>query len=83
LALCEIIGVVGVKYMAEQVNTLIYENILKIKKIVIQNKDILQSLRTNFDRPEMMRELCKRLESIKIHGLARRLTNYISFGFRR
>jgi len=71
--------------MAEQVNTLIYENILKIKKIVIQNKDILQSLRTNFDRPEMMRELCKRLESIYIYTVVLQQIQHlalISFYFR-
>lgn len=63
LALCDIIGVVGVKYMIEQVNTLIYENLIKIKSIVAQNKEPLQSLRINFDRPDMMRDQYKRLES--------------------
>lgn len=63
LALTDIIGVVGVKYMIEQVNTLIYENLIKIKSIVSQNKEVLQSLRINFDRPDMMKELYKRLES--------------------
>lgn len=62
-ALCEIIGVVGAKYMIEQVNGLIYENLIKLKAIVSQNKEILQSLRINFDRPDMMKELYKRLES--------------------
>jgi NCK-associated protein 1 len=63
LALTEIIGVVGTKYMVEQVNTLIFENIIKIKAIVSQNKEILQSLRINFDRPDMMKDLYKRLDS--------------------
>lgn len=66
LALCDIIGVVGVKYMIEQVNTLIYENLIKIKSIVAQNKEALQSLRINFDRPDMMRDQYKRLESKKL-----------------
>ena len=65
LALSEIIGVVGTKYMIEQVNTLIYENLVKIKAIVSQNREILQSLRINFDRPDMMKDLYKRLESKK------------------
>jgi hypothetical protein len=55
--------VVGTKYMLEQVNTLIYENLIKIKAIVSQNREILQSLRINFDRPDMMKDLYKRLES--------------------
>jgi NCK-associated protein 1 len=63
LALCDIIGVIGAKYMIEQVNTLIYENLIKIKSIVAQNKEVLQSLRINFDRPDMMKDLYKRLES--------------------
>jgi NCK-associated protein 1 len=63
LALSDIIGVVGTKYMLEQVNTLIYENLIKIKAIVSQNKEVLQSLRINFDRPDMMKDLYRRLES--------------------
>ena len=63
LALCDIIGVVGAKYLIEQINTLIYENLVKIKAIVVQNKEILQSLRITFDRPEMMKDFYKRLES--------------------
>jgi NCK-associated protein 1 len=66
LALTEIIGVVGTKYMVEQVNALIFENIIKIKAIVSQNKEILQSLRINFDRPDMMKDLYKRLENIDL-----------------
>ncbi|CAF1006447.1 unnamed protein product [Brachionus calyciflorus] len=66
IALCEIIGVVGAKYMIEQVNTLIYENLIKLKAIVSQNKEVLQSLRINFDRPDMMKELYKRLENIDL-----------------
>jgi hypothetical protein len=64
LALCEIIGVIGVKYIFEIINKIIYENIMKLKEIVVQNKDILQSLRISFDRPEMMKELYKRLDSM-------------------
>ena len=63
MALSELIGVVGSKYMLEQINALIYENIVKIKAIVVQNKDLLQSLRINFDRSDMMRDLFRRLES--------------------
>ena len=63
LALCDIIGVVGAKYLIDQIHTLIYENLVKIKAIVVQNKEILQSLRITFDRPEMMKDFYKRLES--------------------
>jgi NCK-associated protein 1 len=50
----------------EQVNTLIYENIIKIKAVTTQNKEVLQSLRINFDRPDMMKELYRRLENIDL-----------------
>lgn len=61
--MCEFIGVVGAKYLIDQVNILIYDNLLKMKAIVVQNKDVLQSLRINFDRPDMMKDLYRRLES--------------------
>ena len=64
MSLFDIIGVIGAKYLIEQVNTLIYENLIKIKAIVSQNKEVLKSLRINFDRPDMMKDLYRRLESM-------------------
>ena len=66
MALCELVGVVGSKYIIEQVNALIFDNIIKIKAVTTQNKEVLQSLRINFDRPDMMKELYKRLENIDL-----------------
>jgi hypothetical protein len=45
------------------VNEIIKERVNKIKEIVNHNKDILNSLRISFDRPELMKELNKRLDS--------------------
>ena len=63
MALSEICGVLGVKYIIENVNEIIKERVTKTKEIVVQNKDILNSLRISFDRPELMKELYRRLDS--------------------
>ena len=36
----------------------------ELKKIVFQNKEVLVALRTNFDKPEAMKELAKRLSNV-------------------
>lgn len=36
----------------------------ELKKLVIQNKDALIALRTNFDKPDVMKELSKRLAHV-------------------
>jgi len=36
----------------------------ELRRIVIQNKDALVALRTNFDKPEVMKELSKRLTMV-------------------
>lgn len=36
----------------------------ELKKLVLQNKEVLVMLRTNFDKPETMKELSKRLSSV-------------------
>ncbi len=63
VCLCELVGAVGVKYLIDLVNVIIFENLMRLKEIAIQNKDTLQSLRVNFDRPDTMKELYRRLES--------------------
>ena len=37
--------------------------LVKFQKLVIQNKDILAQLRTSFDKPDVMRDLFRRLIS--------------------
>ncbi len=61
--LCELIGAVGVKYLVDLINVIIFENLMRLKEIVIQNKETLYPLRINFERPEAMKELYKQLES--------------------
>lgn len=36
----------------------------ELKKLVLQNKEALVSLRTNFDKPDVMKDLAKRLVQV-------------------
>ena len=36
----------------------------ELRKLVLHNKEILIALRTNFDKPEVMKELFKRLQNV-------------------
>ena len=38
--------------------------VTELKKIVLQNKDYLIALRTNFDKPEAMKEFAKKLTNV-------------------
>ena len=38
------------------------EHALLFQKLVIANRDVLLSMRTNFDKPEQMKELFKKLQ---------------------
>jgi NCK-associated protein 1 len=60
-ALADLIGPYGMKLLNE---TLVWEaarEVADLKKLVLINKDVLLGLRTNFDKPEEMKELTKRL----------------------
>ncbi|CAH1785632.1 unnamed protein product [Owenia fusiformis] len=71
-ALAELIGPYGMKYMGEKVMHHIAGQVEELKRLVVQNKDTLTQLRTNFDNPEEMKELYKRLENVD--KLLQRLT---------
>ncbi|XP_041365275.1 nck-associated protein 1-like isoform X2 [Gigantopelta aegis] len=62
-ALAELIGPYGMKYMGERLMLNIASQVDELKKLVIQNKDILLQLRTSFDKPDTMRELCRKLQT--------------------
>ena len=36
----------------------------ELKKIVLQNKEVLVALRTNFDKPDTMKELAERVTNV-------------------
>lgn len=41
----------------------IASQVTELKKLVVINKDILMALRSNYDKPEQMKELFRRLQS--------------------
>ncbi|XP_070198961.1 nck-associated protein 1-like isoform X3 [Littorina saxatilis] len=65
-ALAELIGPYGMKYMGERLMLSIASQVDELKKIVVSNKETLVQLRTSFDKPEMMRELTRKLQNVDI-----------------
>ncbi|XP_052798204.1 membrane-associated protein Hem-like isoform X3 [Mya arenaria] len=63
-ALAELIGPYGMKYMGEKLMFHVANQVEELKKLVVANKDVLAQLRTSFDRPEVMRELFKKLVNV-------------------
>lgn len=62
-ALAELIGPYGIKYLGESLVWYIVSQVNELKKLVVQNKETLIALRSNFDKPDHMRELGKRLQN--------------------
>uniref|UniRef100_A0A0B7AA37 Uncharacterized protein n=4 Tax=Arion vulgaris TaxID=1028688 RepID=A0A0B7AA37_9EUPU len=60
-ALAELIGPYGMKYMGERLMLNIASQVDEIKKLVVANKETLIQLRSNFDKPDVMRELTRKL----------------------
>ncbi|GFV82976.1 membrane-associated protein Hem [Trichonephila clavipes] len=65
-ALAELIGPYGMKYLNESLCWHIASQVTELKKLVVSNKDILMALRSNFDKPEQMKELLRRLQRPKM-----------------
>lgn len=61
-ALAELIGPYGMKFLGERLMLSIASQVDELKKIVVANKETLTQLRTSFDKPEMMRELSRKLQ---------------------
>ncbi|RUS84127.1 hypothetical protein EGW08_008101 [Elysia chlorotica] len=60
-ALAELIGPYGMKYMGERLMLNIASQVDEIKKLVLANKDTLTQLRSSFDKPDVMRDLTRKL----------------------
>lgn len=63
-ALAELIGPYGMKMLNENLMWHIASQVQQLKKLVAGNKDVLISLRTNFDKPEVMKEQFKKLQYV-------------------
>ncbi|XKL65966.1 hypothetical protein PGB90_009386 [Kerria lacca] len=71
-ALADLIGPYGMKLINETLMWHISSQVQELKKLVIINKDILLTLRTNFDKPDIMREQFKKL--LNVDNVLQRMT---------
>jgi NCK-associated protein 1 len=71
-ALAELIGPYGMKYLSEGLMRQISCQVEELKKLVVQNKEVLTLLRSNFDKPEQMKELQKKL--LNVDNVLQRMT---------
>uniref|UniRef100_A0A7N8Y0G4 NCK associated protein 1 like n=1 Tax=Mastacembelus armatus TaxID=205130 RepID=A0A7N8Y0G4_9TELE len=60
-ALAELIGPYGLKFLSENLMWHITSQVSELKKLAIENMDVLVQMRSNFDKPEEMAALRKRL----------------------
>ena len=59
-----ILGPYGIKLLNETLMWHIQSQVTELRKLVLLNKEILIALRTNFDKPDVMKELFKRLQNV-------------------
>ena len=57
-------GPYGIKLLNETLMWHIQSQVTELRKLVLLNKEILIALRTNFDKPDIMKELFKRLQNV-------------------
>ncbi|CAL8120463.1 unnamed protein product [Orchesella dallaii] len=62
-ALAELIGPYGMKHLNETLMLQIASQLQELKKMVAANREVLMALRTNFDKPDIMKDLCKKLQN--------------------
>ncbi|KAM3878062.1 LOW QUALITY PROTEIN: nck-associated protein 1-like [Diretmus argenteus] len=60
-ALAELIGPFGLKFLSENLMWHITSQVRELKKLVNENMDVLVQMRNNFDKPDVMAHLKKRL----------------------
>ncbi|KAL5291184.1 NCKAP1 family protein [Megaselia abdita] len=65
-ALAELVGPYGIKIMNESLMWHIANQVQELKRLVQINENVLKTLRTSFDKPEIMKEQFKKLEHVDI-----------------
>uniref|UniRef100_A0A8C9TYD2 NCK associated protein 1 like n=1 Tax=Scleropages formosus TaxID=113540 RepID=A0A8C9TYD2_SCLFO len=65
-ALAELIGPYGLKFLTENLMWHITSQVSELKKLVIDNMDVLVQIRSNFDKPEAMTNLQSRLPGMNV-----------------
>ncbi|KAF2347457.1 Nck-associated protein 1 [Trinorchestia longiramus] len=63
-ALAELIGPYGMRALNENLMWHIVNQVTELKRLVGMNREVLLSMRTNFDKPEQMKELFKKLQYV-------------------
>ncbi|EEC12517.1 membrane-associated protein Hem isoform X3 [Ixodes scapularis] len=63
-SLAELIGPYGMKFLNESLMWHIASQVAELKKIVLLNREILVELRSNYDKPEQMKELFRKLQNV-------------------
>nr|NVI74307.1 HEM-protein [Cucujiformia] len=63
-ALAELIGPYGMKQLSETLMWHIASQVHELKKLAELNKETLMTLRTNFDKPDIMKEQFKKLSNV-------------------
>uniref|UniRef100_A0A8C0H2M5 Nck-associated protein 1 n=1 Tax=Chelonoidis abingdonii TaxID=106734 RepID=A0A8C0H2M5_CHEAB len=63
-ALSELLGPYGMKFLSESLMWHISSQVAELKKLVVENVDVLTQMRTSFDKPDQMAALFKRLSSV-------------------
>ncbi|XP_017123049.1 LOW QUALITY PROTEIN: membrane-associated protein Hem [Drosophila gunungcola] len=63
-ALAELVGPYGIKTLNETLMWHIANQVQELKSLVGTNKEVLITLRTSFDKPEVMKEQFKRLQDV-------------------
>ncbi|XP_072572835.1 nck-associated protein 1-like isoform X3 [Paramormyrops kingsleyae] len=63
-SLSELLGPYGMKFLSESLMWHISSQVAELKKLVVENMDILTQMRTSFDKPDQMVALFKKLSSV-------------------
>ncbi|TRY96954.1 hypothetical protein DNTS_013243 [Danionella cerebrum] len=63
-SLSELLGPYGMKFLSESLMWHISSQVAELKKLVVDNVEVLTQMRTSFDKPEHMAALFKRLTSV-------------------
>uniref|UniRef100_A0A8C5C8L5 Nck-associated protein 1 n=1 Tax=Gadus morhua TaxID=8049 RepID=A0A8C5C8L5_GADMO len=63
-SLSELLGPYGMKFLSESLMWHISSQVAELKKLVVDNVEVLTQMRTSFDKPEHMAALFKKLSSV-------------------
>uniref|UniRef100_A0A8D3D9A0 Nck-associated protein 1 n=1 Tax=Scophthalmus maximus TaxID=52904 RepID=A0A8D3D9A0_SCOMX len=63
-SLSELLGPYGMKFLSESLMWHISSQVSELKKLVVENMEVLTQMRTSFDKPEHMAALFKKLTSV-------------------